>query len=261
MTPDLLTPADLAPAVSRREALRRAGLAVGAIAAAPILGARTASAQTLPNPNDTVSILNFALTLEYLDGLFYERGLSTTGLIPEGDRDFWTQVVANEAGQRQALRQTITSLGGTPVTFTFDDFNYQALGFDPFSSYALFADLSQGFEDLGQRAYKGQAPQPAIMMNDAVLTTALQFHSVEARHASVIRRIRLREGWITLNQTTPPIPAAIYAGDENLVQGTVDVGTLAVAPLTIDAATRSEAFDEPLTAEQVLAIASPFIRP
>ncbi|HEX9951570.1 MAG TPA: ferritin-like domain-containing protein [Rubricoccaceae bacterium] len=260
MTSDLLTPAECVPAVSRRDALRRAGLAFGAIAALPVLGAGKASAQTAPNPNDTVSILNFALTLEYLDGLFYERGLATPNLIPANDRDFWTQLVANEQGHRAALSSRIRQLGGTPVSFTFENFNYQALGFDPFSSYELFADLSQGFEDLGQRAYKGQAPQPAIMMNDVVLTEALQIHSVEARHASVIRRIRGREGWITLNQTDAPIPAAIYAGDENLTQGSVNVGTLAVTPLTIDAATRSEAFDEPLTADQVLAIARPFIR-
>jgi hypothetical protein len=103
--------------------------------------------------------------------------------------------------------------------------------------------LSQGFEDTGVRAYKGQAA--ALMANDAVLTTALQIHSVEARHASAVRRLRGQKGWITGNQTDIAPLAPVYAGEE------VGQGVTSTAS--------AEAFDEPLTTDQVLAIANLFI--
>jgi hypothetical protein len=48
--------------------------------------------------------------------------------------------------------------------------------------------LAQAFEDTGVRAYKGQAGN--VMSNKTVLQAALQIHSVEARHASQVRRMR-----------------------------------------------------------------------
>jgi len=115
---------------------------------------------------------------------------------------------------------------------------------DPFSDYPVFQALSQGFEDTGVRAYKGQAGN--LMADDATLTTALQIHSVEARHASAVRRLRGEKGWITGNQNTlPAAAAAVYAGEET-GQG-----------VTNDAS--SEAFDEPLTMQAVLDIAGLFI--
>jgi rubrerythrin len=48
--------------------------------------------------------------------------------------------------------------------------------------------LAQAFEDTGVRAYKGQAAN--LMSKPDLLTAALQIHSVEARHASEVRRLR-----------------------------------------------------------------------
>ena len=76
------------------------------------------------------------------------------------------------------------------------------------SSPKLLA-LAQAFEDTGVRAYKGQAG--ALMGNDNLLTAALQIHSVEARHASEIRRLRGLQGWITLDQRGPNMPSATQA--------------------------------------------------
>ena len=89
------------------------------------------------------------------------------------------------------------------------------------------------------------------------MTTALRFHSVEARHASELRRIRGNKGWITLNQrgNLPALSQPIYDGEEVTVQGGIDV----VALTGFSAATVSEAFDEPLTQAQVLALVDPFI--
>jgi hypothetical protein len=83
----------------------------------------------------------------------------------------------------------------------------------------------------------------------------LDIHSVEARHASEIRRLRGQKGWVSGNMTSG-VPAAIYAGEDNVTQGGVDVTTVT----TISAAYIMECFDEPLTMDQVLAIAKPFIK-
>lgn len=111
------------------------------------------------------------------------------------------------------------------------------------------------------RAYKGQAPN--LIQEDDVLQAALRIHSVEARHASVIRRAnreRLQaaelEGWIRGAGDDSPEPlrdAGVYEGEDN----TTHLGADASQFVSTDAAT--EAFDEPLTMDQVLAIADPFI--
>ena len=99
------------------------------------------------------------------------------------------------------------------------------------------------------------------MGNDNLLTAALQIHSVEARHASEIRRLRGLQGWITLNQrgpNMPPVTQDVYDGEENLNQGGVDVSTLGgESPFTAEAS--SQAYDEILTGDEAVAIASLFI--
>ena len=121
-----------------------------------------------------------------------------------------------------------------------------AVRLDPFNDYATFQALSQGFEDTGVRAYKGQAP--ALMADNTILTTALRIHSVEARHASEVRRLRGQKGWITGNQTDVAALQDVYAGEE-------------AANGSASSAAAAEAFDEPLTKDQVLAIAGLFIVP
>lgn len=143
---------------------------------------------------------------------------------------------------------------------------------NPFATgqYATFQALSQAFEDTGVRAYKGQAPN--LQSNAAILTVALQIHSVEARHASEVRRLRgnfsetaPHKGWITDAQTDiagtaatygPGNPAASFPSEDNTTQGGVDVTTLGYSKEVA-----SEAFDEPLDKGTVLAIAGLFIHP
>ena len=55
------------------------------------------------------------------------------------------------------------------------------------SNFETYLTLSQTFEDLGVAAYKGQAGN--LIANDGILQTALQIHSVEARHAAIVRKI------------------------------------------------------------------------
>jgi hypothetical protein len=213
-----------------------------ALASMPVafgLMAKRAYAQPSRLSRDIVSVLNFALTLEYLEDEFYRTALNT-GTIPPADLPVFQQISAHEAAH-VALLQSV--LGANAVAKPTFDFTAGGV-FDPFGDYEIFKALSQALEDTGVRAYKGQVAN--LMADDAVLTTALQIHSVEARHASAVRRLRGQKGWITGNEVDIPQLQPVYAG-EDAANGT------ATSPGA------AEAFDEPLTAEQVLAIAGLFI--
>lgn len=223
-----------------------------------------------------LEVLNFALTLEYLEAEFYNMGLAASGLIPAGaDRTAFEIIVDHENDHIQFLRQTITALGGTPVAKPSFDFTAgNGSGSGPlagvFSNYSLFLAVSQTFEDTGVRAYKGQAAN--LMSSNEVLRAALRIHSVEARHAAHVRELRSRrtsdplldndpqlQPWITLNHSgiNSPLVQASYNGEELTVQAGVLI--TGISGFAISANDASEAFDEPLTKEQVLAIVDPFI--
>lgn len=207
--------------------------------------------------NVVVEVLNFALTLEYLEAEFYNKSLDS-GIIPAAARSYYQQIAKHENAHVALLKSALGSAAVSKPTF---DFTAKGAFPDVFSNVVTNYAVAQAFEDTGVRAYKGQAPR--LIPFPAVLTTALQIHSVEARHAARIRYLRAQangvqqKGWIT-NDNSGGLPGAIYAGEGNVVQGGVDVAAL-VSGMGISRDIVTESFDEPLTKEQVLAIAGPFI--
>ncbi|WP_420150518.1 ferritin-like domain-containing protein [Spirosoma sp.] len=202
--------------------------------------------------NDVVTeVLNFALTLEYLEAEFYNAGLAAGGLLTGTARTVYQQIAKHENAHVELLKSVLMDKAIKKPTF---DFTYKGAFSDVLTNYQTFAAVSQALEDTGVRAYKGQAAR--LMSAPMVLTVALNIHSVEARHAARVRMLRGYKGWIT-NQDTSNIPgvAAIYKGDDMLTQAGLNVS--AITGISSD--TVSEAFDEPLTKEEVLAIAGPFI--
>jgi rubrerythrin len=257
---------------NRRESIRNFTRFAGKVALASMpfaLGSlfKKAYGQT---PTSIINVLNFALTLEYLEAEFYTNGLNASGLVPAGAARTAIQTIgAHETAHVNFLRTAITASGGTPVakpTFDFSGGNGSGNGpfKDAFTNYPLFLAVAQAFEDTGVRAYKGQAGN--LISNNDVLTAALQIHSVEARHASHIRQMRRAQGanvkpWVT-GKDTGGIGAGvqpIYDGEENTMQGPVQITNINGFDISADDAT--EAFDEPLTMAQVLAIVDPFIVP
>ncbi len=253
--------------VSRREALRKAALYSAALAASPLaLAALSKEAYAQALPTAVQDVLRFALTLEHLEYEFYVQGTDTAGLIPAGDAALFTTIRAHEGDHVRFLQ---TALGLTPgvgpgsAGRPANGFDFSGapggLNLPTFTDYQTFLAVSQGLEDTGVRAYKGGAA--ALMPVDAILQAALQIHSVEARHASAVRRVRGQKGWIT-GSDRGGLPAAfqgIYAGEENVTQANVNLQTALGA--TYGANAVGEAFDETLTVPQVLAIAGAFIRP
>lgn len=226
-------------------------------------------------PKDAITdVLNFALTLEYIESEFYKAGYAAatggTLAIPTGaPMNAIKTIRDHEIAHVNFLKTAITSLGATPVAFTAASFDFTAKGnfANVFTDYALFLAVAQTFEDTGVRAYKGQAGN--LISNNDILTAALNIHSVEARHASHIRQMRKANGglvptgvnvkpWITLNQSgigTNAVQAS-YNGEEVTTQAGVNIVNIAGFMISANAA--SEAFDEALTKDQVVAIVTPF---
>ena len=121
-----------------------------------------------------VEILNFALTLEYLEADFYKQAskLSLSSEYRSLAKDFGD----NEQAHVDALAATIKKLGGKPVkspTFAF--------GLD---SQRDFEKLAITLEDTGVSAYNGAAP---MIRSKEVLAAAGGIVQVEARHAAAVR--------------------------------------------------------------------------
>ena len=227
-----------------------------AVGAAPVAFASVLNKAYAQN-NVVVEVLNFALTLEYLEAEFYNKSLES-GIIPGPALPYYRQIAKHENAHVALLRSALGSAAVPKPTF---DFTARGAFADVFTNVVTNYAVAQAFEDTGVRAYKGQAPR--LIPFPAVLTTALQIHSVEARHAARIRFLRVQvngvaqKGFIT-NGESGGLPAAIYAGDEVANQAGIDVSAL-VSGMGISRAAVTESFDEPLNMDQVLAIARPFI--
>lgn len=227
-----------------------------AIAAVPFGAASLSSTKAMAAHEDNVDVLNFALLLEYLESEFYIMGLDM--IVPKGTNDekIFMQISKHEKQHVEFLKGAIKSIGGMPIDKP--EFDFTAGGaFMPFSNYAQFKVLAQAFEDTGVRAYKGQAQY--LIDNDALLTAALQIHSVEARHAAKVRMLNGSFGWIYFDYAGNNMPGAtniVYKGENQLEQAGINLKH--ISPVSDVGIT--SAFDEPLTKEEVLAIASMFLK-
>jgi len=210
-----------------------------------------------------IEVLNYALTLEYLESSFYNQGAASAGLIPAAGASYINTVKDDENQHVAFLKTAITASGGTPVTSPKFDFTAGGgTGNGPFkglfSNYTLFLKVALAFEDTGVRAYKGQAPN--LLGNKDILTAALSIHAVEARHASAIRQLLGVSPWITStatlgNDTGVSLVNGNYDGEQNVTQGPVNVTTLpSVSGSSTSVAVATAAFDEPLSMDQVLAL-------
>jgi len=160
--------------LSRSEVLLKGALAAGAVYGALAVGPFVRKALGAMGGSD-VDILNFALTLEFLEAKFYEE--AKTRAKASGELKSLVNLLAEDEQQHvEALTATIKKLGGKPVAEPKFDFAYSGTG--------GFLKLAQTFEDTGVSAYNGAAP---MIKSKEVLAAAGGIVQVEARHAAAIR--------------------------------------------------------------------------
>ena len=165
--------------ITRGDALRRAVLGGGAlIGGSALLGAMPGSAMgavTRATAGD-VDILNFALTLEYLEAAFYAEAVSMGKL--KGEPKMFAMVVAKDEDAHVTFLKG--ALGSKAVKKPKFDFQGTT------GKQATFLMTAMALEDTGVSAYAGAAP---MIANKKTLAAALSVHSVEARHAAWVRQI------------------------------------------------------------------------
>ncbi len=266
---DTLDP-ELVDQMARRTALRRGAgalLAAGAGSIGFAAMTRTAFAQEGAIPQQAVDVLNFALTLEYLEAEFYREGNDKDGLIPDRDKEIFETIGGHEDEHVKFLKET---LGDKAVKKPKFDFTAGGT-FDTFENYETFRLLAVAFEDTGVRAYKGQAIAQAakpLLANPKLLTAALTIHSVEGRHAARVRQLLGFQAWIPMDFPEAPAPVKpVYATDKELADEVPSFDVKTTTKYGVDVAKVSEtkpkqiteAYDEPLGMDAVLKIAGMFI--
>jgi hypothetical protein len=162
---------------TRAAFLAKAGfLGGGALGGGALLSLMTDDALAQGLSGNDVSILNYALTLEYLEAAFYTEATQMGAL--SGELALFARVAGgHERAHVSALRQTLGRRAVSRPRFNFRGTTESA---------STFRATAIVLEDTGVRAYAGQAPR---VRSDAVLEAALAIHTVEARHASWIRDI------------------------------------------------------------------------
>ena len=167
--------------MTRSTFMVRGALAAGAVYGTAAVGPFVKEAiaqQAAQEGGGDVDILNFALTLEYLESAFYEMaGKQVKGL--KGDvKELTAQLAKDEKEHVDFLTSAISDAGGQPTKAPAVDFA------DAFKDEMSFLKLAQTFEDTGVSAYNGAGP---ALQNKDFLSAAGTIVQIEARHAALIR--------------------------------------------------------------------------
>jgi hypothetical protein len=174
--------ADTASGDTRLSFLKKAGLAGGAaMSGGAILSALAPSALAAGGGrppakfgSGDVGILNYALTLEYLEAAFY-NGATAANLALSPQAAAFLQVVTKDENAHVAfLKKALGSKAAKSPKFDFKGAN---------TSVGTFMATAQVLENTGVHAYSGQALN---IKNPAYVKAAVSILTIEARHASVI---------------------------------------------------------------------------
>lgn len=176
---------------TRSQFLRRAGLAGGAVVGGgAILGALAPSALAFSTGDrpprafgkGDYGILNYALTLEYLESSFYNEATQQQRNNPflktAQEHTFLRTVTKDENAHVKALKMALGKHAIKKPTFDFHGDT---------SNRARFLTAAFTFENVGVSAYSGQAFN---IKDPAYLAVAISIVTIEARHAAVVGLIR-----------------------------------------------------------------------
>jgi Ferritin-like domain len=161
---------------NRSAVLKRALVAGGTIAfGGVLLGGVPKLVTAAPSPSQDATILNFALTLEYLESAFYTEAVASGAL--SGDVLTFAKVVKGHEDAHVAfLKKALGSKAGAKPSFDFKGTT---------SNQAKFVATSIALEAVGVAAYNGQGKN----LTKKTLPYAGEIVSVEARHNAWIRAL------------------------------------------------------------------------
>jgi hypothetical protein len=181
--------------VERKRFLKMAGKSIGSVAAATGLAAfisacgssssssssstaaaSTTTATAAPSATGDLAIVNYALTLEYLEDQFYDKVVAS-GLF-SGTTLATLKLFGSEEHEHVLALETVANKLGTPAK--------KPVGKFPLTSAAAVTKLAATVENLGAAAYLGQAPN---IQSKEILAAALSIHTIEARHAATFNTL------------------------------------------------------------------------
>lgn len=238
---------------------------IGSATVAAAMAQTTGGTTTTTSAGNDINILNYALTLEFLEATFYTTfvgagaapagSTSLTGLVgtvtgspkaytatdlsgsalftgfpaafTSGLFSLFTQIRDHETTHVATLISVIKSLGGTPTQPCTYTF--------PVASVGDFLTVAQALENTGVSAYDGAIN---MISNPMLVQAGATIATVEARHASFLNLIA--GGGLASGNFAPAAAT-----------GTPGPG-ISNSPFPT-------AFDTPLTMSQILAIAKPFL--
>ena len=163
---------------TRADLFRKAGIAGGSLLASGVLfgGMPALAAAAKPSKKQDVAILNYALTLEYLEAAFYKEAVAQGRFSGEVGA-FATLVAAHEAAHVAYLKRALGSAAVKSPKFDFADTTTNE---DKFKATAFV------LENTGVKAYAGQATN---IKQVPVAKAAVSILTIEARHAAAIAAI------------------------------------------------------------------------
>jgi hypothetical protein len=153
------------------------GSTAGSSSAAAGGGATSTSTST--SASGDLAIVNYALTLEYLESQFYAKVIKS-GLFSGKTLSVLKDFGGDEDQHVVALKKVASSLG-TPAA--------EPAGKFPLGSAAEVTQLAATVENLGASAYLGQAGN---IQSKEILAAALAIHTIEARHAATLNTLLKR---------------------------------------------------------------------
>jgi rubrerythrin len=161
---------------TRADLFRKAAIGGGSLVAGGALlsGFPELAAAAKPSKKQDVAILNYALTLEYLEAAFYNEGLAKAGT--SGALLTATKLIAKHENAHVAYLKK--ALGKSAVKKPKFDFGAAT------ATPAAFLKTAVVLEDTGVKAYSGQATR---IKQAAVVKAAVSILTVEARHAAYLR--------------------------------------------------------------------------
>ena len=160
--------------------------ACGGGSSSTMMGSSTQESEPMNNGKESeteqfgkgdIGILNYALTLEYLEAAFYKE-VAKSGLFKGEELAVLKKFGAEEQQHVEALHGTVQKLGGKPAPEPKSEF--------PLENAKSVAELAGTVENLGAAAYLGQAGN---IESPEVLAAALSIHTVEARHAATLNTL------------------------------------------------------------------------